>query len=420
MDNIRRGNRQLIKELNRTFVINTILKYEPISRTKIAQLTELSLSTVSNIVASLIKKGLVQETGEDKSKGGRKPIMLKLNPKAGLVIGIKIGLDGIVAALVNLKGTILYQIIRSVPANECKEIVIKSVVNVIKNLIKEAEVDFSHVIGCGIGVSGLVDNSCGTLLHSAILGWENIQFKKLLEKEFNIPIFVDKDVNVLALGEKRYGTAQGINNFVCITVGTGIGAGIVLNGEVYHGSSGGAGELGHTIIDKNGPLCYCGKHGCLEVFSSDRFIIKEAKKALTEGEKTLIRNFLNNADLDKLSVSTVLKAARKGDTVAKDIFEQAGENLGIGISNLINIIDPEVILIEGKGMEAGELILYPMQKTIRENSSLRRDIKILFPQLGEKGWVIGAAELVLKEIFKAPIFKSKKEDKIRSTVVQWV
>ncbi|MEA1964798.1 MAG: ROK family transcriptional regulator, partial [Candidatus Aerophobetes bacterium] len=270
---------------------NTILNYEPVSRTKIARFTELSLSTVSNIVASLIKRGLVQEVGEDKSRGGRKPIMLKLNPEAGLVIGIKIGLDGIVAALVNLKGTILCQITSPAPAKESKKVVIESVVNVIWDLIEEARVDFGQVIGCGIGVSGLVDNRRGVLLYSAILGWENIQFKELLEKEFNIPVFVDKDVNALALGEKRYGAARGINNFVCITVGTGIGAGIVLNGEIYHGSSGGAGELGHTIIDKNGPLCYCGKQGCLEAFSSDYFIIKEAKKALIEGKKNTYKEF---------------------------------------------------------------------------------------------------------------------------------
>jgi len=420
MDNIRRGNRQLIKELNRTFVVNTILKYEPISRTKIAELTELSLSTVSNIVASLIEKGLVQETGEDKSKGGRKPIMLELNPRIGLAIGIKIGLDGIVAALVNLKGTVLYQISRSIPPKKDKKNVIKSVVEVIRNLVKEARIDFGHVIGCGIGVSGLVDSSCGALIYSAILGWKNIQFKKLLEKEFNIPVFVDKDVNALALGERRYGAARGINNFVCITIGTGIGAGIILNGEIYHGNSGGAGELGHTIIDKNGPLCYCGKHGCLETFSSESFIIKEAKKALIKGEKTLIKNLLNNNDLDNLSVSTIIEAAYKGDTIAKNIFEQAGKNLGIGISNFINIVDPEMILMEGRGMEAGEFILRPMQKAIKENSLLKKDIKIFSSRLGKKGWVIGAAELVLKEIFKAPIFKSKKKDKIRSTVAQWV
>ncbi|MCD6471687.1 ROK family transcriptional regulator [Candidatus Aerophobetes bacterium] len=420
MDNIRRGNRQLIKELNRTFVVNTILKYEPISRTKIAELTELSLSTVSNIVASLIEKGLVQETGEDKSKGGRKPIMLELNPRIGLAIGIKIGLDGIVAALVNLKGTVLYQISRSIPPKKDKKNVIKSVVEVIRNLVKEARIDFGHVIGCGIGVSGLVDSSCGALIYSAILGWKNIQFKKLLEKEFNIPVFVDKDVNALALGERRYGAARGINNFVCITIGTGIGAGIILNGEIYHGNSGGAGELGHTIIDKNGPLCYCGKHGCLETFSSESFIIKEAKKALIKGEKTLIKNLLNNNDLDNLSVSTIIEAAYKGDTIAKNIFEQAGKNLGIGISNFINIVDPEMILMEGRGMEAGKFILRPMQKAIKENSLLKKDIKIFSSRLGKKGWVIGAAELVLKEIFKAPIFKSKKKDKIRSTVAQWV
>ena len=414
MNNIRRGNRELIKDLNRMLVLNTILNYEPVSRTKVAELTELSLSTVSHIVASLIRKGLVQEIGEEKSNGGRRAIMLKLNPEARLVIGIKIGLDGIVAALVNLKGAVLYKITRPVPINQGEKDVIESIANVIRSLIKEAYVDFSQIIGCGIGISGLVDSKRGILLRSDILSWENIQFKKLLKKEFNIPIFIDKDVNVLALGEKRYGAARGISNFVCITVGTGIGAGIVVNGEIYHGNLGGAGELGHIIIDKDGPLCYCGKQGCLEILSSDRFIIKKAKDVLTQGKKTIIKEFLSGNDINNLSVSTVMQAARKGDSVAKDIFKQAGENLGIGISNLIGIVDPEAVLIGGRGMEAKDLILIPMRRAIKKNSPLRRSIKVLFPELGEDGWVIGAAELVLREIFKAPIFKFKKGDRIKS------
>ncbi len=320
MDNIRRGNRQLIKELNRLLVVNTILNYEPISRTKVAELAELSLSTVSNIVASLMKKGLVQEIGEEKSNGGRRPIMLKLNPEMGLVIGIKIGLDGIVTALVNLKGAVLYQIARPTFIDGEEYVVIKSVANAIRSLIKKAQVDFNRIIGCGIGISGLVDIKQGILLRSTILNWENIHFKELLKREFNIPIFVDKDVNVLALGEKLYGAARGVNNFVCITVGTGIGAGIVINGEIYHGNLGGAGELGHLIIDKDGPLCYCGKRGCLETLFSDRFIVEQAKDILTQRKNTLIEKFLNNNDLDSLSISTVLQAARKGDPIAKDIF----------------------------------------------------------------------------------------------------
>jgi len=419
MDNVRRGNKQLIKELNRLLVVNAILNYEPVSRTKVAKLTELSLSTVSNIVASLIKRGVVQEIGEEKSNGGRRPIMLKLNPEVGLVIGMKIGLDGIVAALVNLKGTVLHQIARPVLTNEDEAVVIESVANVIRSLIKEACVDFGRIIGCGIGVSGLVDSRRGILLHSAILKWENIQFKKLLRREFNIPIFVDKDVNALALGEKRYGAARGTSNFVCVTVGTGIGAGIVVDGKIYHGNLGSAGELGHMVIDKNGPLCYCGKHGCLETLSSDRFIIEEAKKALIQGKKTLIRRLLGDNDLGRLSASTVLQAAHKEDPVAKNIFKQAGENLGIGISNLISIVDPEAILIGGKGTEAKDLILSPMRKAIKENSPLRRNIKILFPELGEDGWVIGAAELVLKEIFRLPIFKFREGERIKSAA-QWV
>jgi len=157
----------------------------------------------------------------------------------------------------------------------------------------------------------------------------------------------------------------------------------------------------------------------LETLSSDRFIIKKAKSVLNQGKKTLIEKFLSNNDLNNLSVSTVLQAARKGDPVAKDIFKQAGENLGIGISNIIGIVDPEAVLIGGRGMEAKDLILIPMRRAIKKNSPLRRGIKILFPELGEKGWVIGAAELVLREIFKAPIFKFKKGNRVKS-MAHWV
>ncbi len=415
MDNIRRGNKQLIKELNRAIVINTILNYGPISRTRISEFTDLGLSTVSNIVADLIKKELIYETGEEESSGGRRAILLEFNCNDRFVLGIKIGLDGIIIGLVNMKSKILDQHFIPSPVKSSEKIVLEVLIKAIRDLINKNHIKAEKIVGCGIGVSGLVNQKEGILVFSKILGWKKIRFKEFLEKEFNFPIFVDKDVNALTLTEKRFGVGKKINNFICITIGKGVGAGIVIKGDIYHGSYGGAGDFGHIIIDKDGPLCYCGKRGCLETFSSDQFIINKIKEALSNQQDTIIKDFLKKKeDLNSITVDTVLEAAQKGDIISKNIFQEVGKNLAMGIVNLISLFDPELIVVGGEGVKAGELIFPTMRKVIRDNFPFKKEIKIVPLQPGEEGWIIGAAELVLSEVFKTPIFKSKGKVAIKS------
>jgi len=415
MDNIRRGNKKLIKELNRALVINTILNYGPISRTRISEITDLGLSTISNIVADLIKKELIYETGEEESSGGRRAILLEFNCNDRFVLGIKIGLDGIIVGLVNMKSKILDQYFIACPLKSNEEMVLGILIKAIRGLINKNHINTEKIIGCGVGVSGLVNQEEGILVFSKILGWKKIRFKEFLEKEFNFPIFVDKDVNVLTLAEKRFGSGKKIRNFICITIGKGVGAGIVIKGEIYHGSYGGAGDFGHIIIDKDGPLCYCGKRGCLETFTSDQFIINKAKEALSNQQDTMIKDFIKKKeDLDSISADTVLKAAQKGDIVSKNIFQEVGKNLAMGIVGLISLFDPELIVVGGEGVKAGELIFPTMRKAIKDNFPFKKEIEIVPLQPGEEGWIIGAAELVLSEVFKTPIFKSKGKVAIKS------
>ena len=408
MDNIRRGNKQLIKELNRAIVINTILNYGPVSRTRISEITDLGLSTVSNIVADLIKRELIYETGEEESSGGRRAILLEFNCNDRFVLGIKIGLDGIIIGLVNMKSKILGQHFIPSPVKSSEKIVLEVLIKAIRDLINKKHIQAEKIVGCGIGISGLVNQKEGILVFSKILGWKKIRFKELLEKEFNFPIFIDKDVNTLTLAEKRFGVGKNINNFICITIGKGVGAGIVIKGDIYHGSYGGAGDFGHIIIDKDGPLCYCGKRGCLETFSSDKFIINKIKEALSNQQETIIK------DLNFITVDTVIKAAQEGDIVSKNIFQEVGKNLAMGIVSLISLFDPELIIVGGEGVKAGELIFLTMRKVIKDNFPYKKEIKIVPLQPGEEGWIIGAAELVLSEVFKTPIFKSKGKVAIKS------
>ncbi len=419
MDNIRHGNKQLIKELNRALVVNTILNFGPISRTKISDITSLGLSTVSNIVADLIKKDFIYETGEEESSGGRRPILLEFNCNDRFVLGIKIGLDGIVIGLTNMKSQILDKVFTSSPVNQSEATIFKVLVKAIQDLISKNKINADKVIGCGIGVSGFVSQKEGVLVSSKILGWRKIRFRELLEEKYNFPVFVDKDVNTLTLAEKRFGVGEKLKNFICITIGKGIGAGIVIDGSIYHGTYGGAGDFGHIVIDKDGPLCYCGKRGCLEVFSSDQFIIDKTKEAVLSSETTLLKGVLKEEDgLDSISVDMTLEAAQKGDVTAKNIFQEAGRNLGIGVVNLISLFDPELIAVGGEGAKAGELIFHPMREVVINNFPQKKEIEIVPLQLGEDGWLIGAAELVLSEVFKNPIFKSQGKVAVKS-VIPW-
>lgn len=419
MDNIRHGNKQLIKELNRALVVNTILNFGPISRTKISDITSLGLSTVSNIVADLIKKDFIYETGEEESSGGRRPILLEFNCNDRFVLGIKIGLDGIVIGLTNMKSQILDKVFTPSPVNQSEATIFKVLIKAIQDLISKNKINTDKVIGCGIGVSGFVHQKEGVLVSSKILGWREIRFKELLEEKYNFPVFVDKDVNTLTLAEKRFGVGEKLKNFICITIGKGIGAGIVIDGSIYHGTYGGAGDFGHIIIDKDGPLCYCGKRGCLEVFSSDQFIIDKTKEAVLSSETTLLKGVLKEEyGLDSISVDMTLRAAREGDVIAKNIFQEVGRNLGIGVVNLISLFDPELIAVGGEGAKAGELIFHPIREVVINNFPQKKEIEIVPLQLGEDGWLIGAAELVLSEVFKNPIFKSQGKVAVKS-VIRW-
>jgi len=324
-------------------------------------------------------------------------------------------LDGIIIGLVNMKSKILDQHFIPSPVKSNEKIVLEVLIKAIGDLINKNHIKTGKIVGCGIGVSGLVNQKEGILVFSKILGWRKIRFKEFLEQKYNFPIFVDKDANTLTLAEKRFGVGKKINNFICITIGKGVGAGIVIKRDIYHGSYGGAGNFGHIIIDKDGPLCYCGKRGCLETFSSDQFIINKIKEALFSQQDTMVKDFIKKkGDLDSISVDMVLKAAHKGDIISKNIFQEVGKNLAMGIVNLISLFDPELIAVGGEGAKAGELIFPTIRKVIRDNFPFKKEIKIAPLQPGEEGWIIGAAELVLSEIFKTPIFKSKGKVAIKS------
>jgi N-acetylglucosamine repressor len=390
------GNRELIRAINRSHVLNAIKTHSPIGRAEIARRTGLSPATVTSISAKLIAQNLVLEKSAGDSSGGRPPILLVINPKGGYVVGIKLTETHAVCALTDLDAQIIAK--SSLPlSGHDPEQVVNDLAQMLLSFIHKQKITKKQLLGVGVGLAGIVDAEAGILRQSPIYGWDNVPLRTMLEDRLHIPVYIENDVNTLTLTERWFGHGQGVDNFLTVTVGRGIGLGIVVNGQFYRGQGGGAGEFGHTTIDPRGPICACGKNGCLEAYVGDPGLVRSAKEAMARGE---LSSPVTNVD-------DLLLLAQAGNAVALRIFDQAGRILGIGIANLINLFNPRKIIISGEGTRDGDFLFVPMHESIQQNTMpglFDRDT-LEIAAWGDDAWARGAAGLVLREVFESPIHK---------------
>jgi len=405
---LRRGNRDLIKEINRNLVLNLIKSRGPISRTDIARLSGLSLATVSGITADFIASDLVHELGEGESTGGRRPVLLRLNYQAGFVVGVKLMEQTITSALTDLDASVLHHRVTSLtttdgmdPAN-----VLQAITQAVENTIVEAGVDRARVLGIGIGMAGVIDGEAGICRYTPFFGWRDVPIAEPVTAHFGLPVYLENDVNTLTIAEQWFGYGHGVDHFVVVTVGRGVGAGIVVNGQFYRGALGGAGELGHITLQENGPPCDCGKRGCLEALTSDPAMVRQARAAITLGERTTL------AEAEPLTLGAIVAAAEAGDELAQRLLGDSGRWLGVGIAHLVNVLNPQMVIVGGEGVRAGEWRFGPMRKAIREHAfdGLADELEIIIEPCGDETWARGAACVVLGELFKPPAHEGKTMD----------
>lgn len=388
------GNRDLIRSINRTAVLNTIRSHGLISRKDIALQTGLSAATITGITADLIEEDLILEKEIGGSSGGRRPIMLALNKNGRYMIGAKLSIDHITIALTDLEATVLS--LRTLPlASHELQLTVQALGLALSALIKESGIPKEKFLGIGIGLAGIVDADRYILRQSPIYGWRNVPLVSLLQEHLDIPIYIDNDVNTFTLTERWFGLGSDVENFIVVTVGRGVGMGAVVNGNLYHGACGGAGEFGHTVIHPEGPLCTCGNQGCLEAYVSDPALLRQAAEAYQKGELPGPVN----------SVETLVRLAEQGNPAILKILGKAGHYLGIGIANLLNLFNPELIIISGEGVCYGDPMFAPMQETIHRNAmpGLVGDTKIVIDAWDDAAWARGAAGIVLEKLFQAPV-----------------
>jgi N-acetylglucosamine repressor len=388
------GNRDFIRAINRSAVLNTIKTSGPASRTDVARLTGLSAATITGITADLIAEDLVFEKASGDSRGGRRPILLAVNPRGRFVIGLKLTETQVIGALTDLEATVIAK--RADPmTSHSVEQALDALSACVLALLREGGLRKKQLLGVGLGLAGIVDAERGRLRLSPYFGWRDVPLRDWLQDRLRVPVTVDNDVNTLTLAEKWFGAGQGVDHFLTLTVGRGVGLGIVVNGQFYRGAQGGAGEFGHTVIDPAGPLCDCGKRGCLETYVGDPGLMRMANEAIARGE--LEGPVTDTGDL-------VARAAA-GNQAARDVFALAGDVLGRGVANLINVLNPERIIIGGEGVRAGEWLFGPMRAAVERYvmAGLSADTEIRVEPWGDDAWARGAASLVLRGLFESPV-----------------
>jgi predicted NBD/HSP70 family sugar kinase len=244
------------------------------------------------------------------------------------------------------------------------------------------------LLGVGVGLAGIIDSAAGVCRVSPHNGWREVPFAKLLEDRLDCLVYLDNNVNSLTLMEHLYGAGQHVRDFLVVTIGRGVGMGIVAKGQVYRGACGGGGELGHIVIDPGGFVCNCGNRGCLETFVAEPWLIRRA----------------NMSGLKAATPEDLLAAAEAGNQVALDVLEKAGALLGQTLANLVNLLNPELIIISGEGVRMGEFLLGPMRAAMPQHmfGQLAEGLQVKIEPVSDDAWARGAASLVLNKIFSVP------------------
>ena len=309
-------------------------------------------------------------------------------------IGIDVGGTNVKLALVSPEGKIIYS--NSIPthAEMGYEYTVNNIKEAIRDLLKETDSQPNDIQGIGFGFPGQVDYKSGVVrLAPNIPGWVDVPIAQMIEEEFGIPTRVDNDVRCAALGELNFGAGKGCENLICITVGTGIGSGLIVNGKLVRGASNAAGEIGHIKLQMHdGPICGCGDTGCMEAFASGPAIVAMAEDYIKGGKSTKFRELAN----PDITPRIVFEAAKQGDPVAKRIYTIMGEYIGIGLSSVINLLNPEKVIIGGGVAASGEFLMEPIRETVKKRAMkiAGETVQIVPAELGNTAGVIGASLLI--------------------------
>jgi glucokinase-like ROK family protein len=381
---------QLVKNINKHTVLD-LIRFTPggISRAELAQRMDLSRAAMTAIVNDLIKCDAIRETESRNKHSGRPPIILEVNAPRGHVIGIDMGASHLSIILADFAAQVLDEIEVPFRVADGPELCVSTANNLVEELLKKNQFSNTQISAIGLGVPGPIASESGMVYAPPIMpGWDGYPIQANLEQHWGLPVSLNNDAELGALGEWAYGAGRGEKNLAFIKVGSGIGAGLIINQQIYCGTTGSAGEIGHLTIDENGPLCSCGNRGCMEAFAGGHAIALQARKMVESGKRTL----LSNIPIENLTAEDVANAARRGDLPSQEIIMRAGTFIGIAIAGLVNLFNPGAVIIGGGVAQVGDLLTTSIRKAVRERSlrASEQSVRITTAMLGQRSSLMGA------------------------------
>lgn len=382
------GSQSSLHRANLERVVRAVRMAGSLTQAEIARGTGLSAATVSNIVRELKENGTVEVTPT--SAGGRRARSVSLSADAGIVVGVDFGHTHLRVAVGNLAHQVLAEDAEPLDVDASADQGLDRADRLVRRLVAGSGAAPEKVVGVGLGVPGPIDVASGTLGSTAILpGWAGTNPREALARRLGVPVHVDNDANLGALGELVWGSGRGVTDLAYIKVASGVGAGLVINGQIYRGPGGTAGEIGHITLDESGPVCRCGNRGCLETFTAARYVLPLLRSSHGPG----------------LTMERMVRLARDGDPGCRRVVADIGRHVGSGVANLCNLLNPSRVVVGGDLAEAGELVLAPIRESVGRYSvpSAAHQLSAVSGALGSRAEVLGALALVLAEMAEAPL-----------------
>ena len=389
------GNNKFLKELNETYLLELIRTNKQISKADLAQLTGLSPTACGIIVTNLLDKGYISEAGIGVSTGGRRPVLYELIPRSYFSIGVDIDVDYIRFILMDITGQVEYR--DKIPSNSNYSVLasIELVEEKIHQIIHKYNIKEERLLGVGVSIPGMIDNMTHEVVFAPNLGWERVDLENMLASIGSFPIYVDNEAICSAICENWIGCCINQKDFVCINMKSGIGSSIFAGGNLYRGCCGCAGEIGHIMVDPNGPKCGCGNYGCLETLASSKAMVEKAQKQIKQG---LIADL---TDIDSITIDDIISSAKAGNEATRVILVEASGYLGLAVANLINTINPSKIVL-GKELDKFPEDILEHLKNIAFAKALKYPasrVEIVTSELGEDTSALGAAIIPLQKLF---------------------
>ena len=379
-----KSDQTTVRTLNRRLILNHLRQHGAQSRAQLADVTGLSPAAITGVTAGLMDDGLLIEQALGSSSGGRPPIMIDIDYPSHYAVGIKVMESRLEAVLTDLSTTVLQQQQVDLESHTPEAVAIAAS-KITTALLKRAKAPRERLIGVGIGMPGVIDDA-GVCHSSPILAWRNVPIAAMIADSINATVWVDNDVNAFAAAERLFGHGKRAQNFIALTVGRGIGMGLVMNGEVYRGRNGGAGEFGHVPSEPSGRLCECGNLGCLEAYAA---------------EPALVQRYNDRSSSNVSDIHALLERSKGGDALALELLSDAGERVGRALAGVLNVFNPELIVVGGEGVRLGEAFFAPMRDALERHAfnGLANDVQIFIDAWGDDAWARGAASLAVQRAF---------------------